>query len=637
MLSARFTPSSLSFVLYGCALAFVLAVGVRAQDAVPPPAQDATGTQEANGPAPAYIALVDGAATVERDGQSREATPNVPFVPGDHLRTTTGRVEVLFPDGTALDVDQYSGLDLQSPTLMRLVSGRVILVVAGASDPGAAERYQIDTPAASARTDGAGEYRVAVLTGRSGVETELAVLRGSAALATERGSMPIRAGERAVARDNEAPSFPQAFNSARFDAFDQWSADQRNARTGAASSQYLPQDLQMYGGTLDRYGSWEYTAPYGYAWYPAVTPGWRPYYSGYWAPYQPWGWTWIGADFWSWPTHHYGRWGFGRNRWFWIPGRTWGPAWVSWASAPGFVSWCPLGFDGRPVFGLSVGFGNAWAGWTVVPRTSFGYHARVDRFAVRGEWIPMGVTSFVAHHRSPVEVPRNAPVVTVAHGAGLAMPRAGAVGNTVVSRQPIVASHQSATPTRPSTVDSRQSTLDPRRSTPAVPREFKQPLPDSFRVPHERAAPAASPPASYAVPRTASPPTTYPGRAYPGSGSPVRANPDAPYPPMPHSMQGAPRSSPPASDPSQRVYPMAMPAPPASIERQSAPPAPRADRSSGSSAPAPAAVPRSGPPPGPSSAGPPSGGPPSHSGGSGGSSGAGTSAPNTPHSRGRGR
>ena len=37
---------------------------------------------------------------------------------------------------------------------------------------------------------------------------------------------------------------------------------------------------------------------------------------------------------WSWPTHHYGRWGYARNAWFWIPGRTWGAAWVSWASAP---------------------------------------------------------------------------------------------------------------------------------------------------------------------------------------------------------------------------------------------------------------------------------------------------------------
>ena len=278
--------------------------------------------------APAHIAFVDGSATVDRDGQSQPASLNAPFVPGDRLRTTTGRVEVLFPDGTVLDVDQYTAVDLQAPALIRLTSGRIILVVAGASNPSEASRFQIDTPAASATTDGAGEYRVAILNGRTGVEAELAVLRGSGSLTTDRGSMPIRAGERAVARDGEAPSYPQAFNSARYDAFDMWAADRRNERTGAQSAQYLPQDLQMYGGTFDRYGSWEYNTPYGYVWYPSVATGWRPYYNGYWAPYRPWGWTWIGLDFWGWPTHHYGRWGFLHSRWFWIPGRSWGPAWA---------------------------------------------------------------------------------------------------------------------------------------------------------------------------------------------------------------------------------------------------------------------------------------------------------------------
>ena len=34
------------------------------------------------------------------------------------------------------------------------------------------------------------------------------------------------------------------------------------------------------------------------------------------------------------------------------------------------MSWCPLAFDGRPVFALSIG--DPWVGWTVVSRTFFG-------------------------------------------------------------------------------------------------------------------------------------------------------------------------------------------------------------------------------------------------------------------------
>ena len=35
--------------------------------------------------------------------------------------------------------------------------------------------------------------------------------------------------------------------------------------------------------------------------------------------------------------------------WFWIPSAGWGAAWVNWAVAPGYVGWCPLGWNNRPV------------------------------------------------------------------------------------------------------------------------------------------------------------------------------------------------------------------------------------------------------------------------------------------------
>src|SRR5207247_1772909 len=199
-----------------------------------------------------------------------------------------------------------------------------------------------------------------------------------------------------------APSYPQPFNSARFDAFDQWVTARRDLRRGSSqSASYLPAGLRMYGGTFDQYGSWQQDAAYGPVWYPIVAAGWQPYYNGYWAPIQPYGWTWIGVDFWTWPTHHYGRWGYHNNRWFWIPGRYWGPGWVSWGSAPGYVSWCPLGFDNRPLFALSVGVGHAWDGWTIVPRSHFGRGNYAGRYAVSGRSLPDN-TPFVSHASAPL-------------------------------------------------------------------------------------------------------------------------------------------------------------------------------------------------------------------------------------------
>jgi Family of unknown function (DUF6600)/FecR protein len=360
---------------------------------------------------PPHLARVDGTATLDREDVAETVTAGVPLVPGDRVRTERGRVEVLFPDGSALDLDEYSAIEFEGPTLLRMTSGRVILFAAGASNPASAVQFQIDTPVASAQTDGPGEYRVSLTGDPSNPQVEMAVVRGGGALVTELGTMPLRPGERSTAWDNAAPSQPQLFNSARYDAFDQWASGQRDdERLGprSQSARYLPPDLRMYGGELDRYGSWDYEAPYGYVWYPTVASEWRPYYDGYWAPVPTYGWTWVGLDIWSWPTHHYGRWGYARSRWFWIPDRRWGPAWVSWGDAPGYVSWCPLGFDNRPVFALSVSVGSryrGWNGWTVVSRDHFGGHRPVRQFAVSPRSLPANI-GFVAQRSAPVAPPR---------------------------------------------------------------------------------------------------------------------------------------------------------------------------------------------------------------------------------------
>jgi hypothetical protein len=378
--------------LSALALLFLTAAASSAQDA----AQDTT--------APPHVSIAEGAATLEREGQSETAVAGMPFVPGDRLQTTRGRVELLFADGTALSVDEFSTIELLDRAILRLTAGRILLHVVGVNDPANAVRYQIDTPSASAITDGPGEYRVALLNGGGAPETELAVFRGYASLSTDVGSTAVRAGERTLARDLLAPSHPLPFNAARFDAFERWVAMRRDARLGTASAQYLPRDLYAYSSTFDRYGSWMHEGSYGYVWYPTVAVGWRPYHHGYWSPLPRYGWTWIGHDVWGWPTHHYGRWGFARNRWFWVPGRTWGPAWVSWASAPGFVGWCPLGFDGRPVFGLSVSSGNPWNGWVVVSQPHFGRRYAVHQYALPPASIPAR-TPFVVHAKAPLEVP----------------------------------------------------------------------------------------------------------------------------------------------------------------------------------------------------------------------------------------
>jgi hypothetical protein len=92
-------------------------------------------------------------------------------------------------------------------------------------------------------------------------------------------------------------------------------------------------------------GNWIEVGDYGYCWQPTVAVSnttWRPYSDGYWA-YTDFGWTWISYEDFGWATYHYGRWVRLRGRgWVWVPGREWGPAWVSWRTGGDYVGWAPL-------------------------------------------------------------------------------------------------------------------------------------------------------------------------------------------------------------------------------------------------------------------------------------------------------
>jgi uncharacterized protein DUF6600 len=433
-----------------------------------------------SGPPPAYLAVVDGTATLERNGEEVPAVQNMPFVQGDRLRTAAGRVQIAFPDGSAIEVDEYSEVECVSPTRVRLLAGTM-------------DHVQRDM-------------------------------------------------------------------------------------TRSTSASYLPPELDTYGTALDQNGAWQYEAPYGYVWYPSVATDWRPYYYGYWAPVPSYGWTWVGVDSWAWPTHHYGRWGYASNRWFWIPGRTWGPAWVSWASANDYVSWCPLGFDSRPVFALSIGSRNAWAGWTVLPRSNFGVHGYyANRHAVDARRIPVS-TPFIAHTAPPLSFGRSPRQQIdngrVAAGGGIAVPRQAPAASrqAPIGAQPAAAGQQTIDPRwsrNPQGVQTHYGIAMPRPapnqpaygsqpiapSTQQAPPQYRPAVPD-YRVPNGNRTPRMDPRATPPAPAGAQPNAAAPSAS--GGGMAVPRVPPAgarQAAPAPGAAQPAPRGTPP-----QRSAPAGQPA-----------------------------------------------------------------------------
>ena len=344
-----------------------------AQQNAPPPRTTTTPAQDWRDDIPAHLAFVDGSVTLERDGRLEPAETNLALMAGDRIRTQTGRVEIRFEDGSALYLDESAQLDLLGDGLARLIEGQLRLAITRATT---SLEYRIDTPAASVWIHAAGEYRLdAYMSRERGPETDLMVIRGTAELENDHGRTTVRSGQHAVASIDAAPTRAYATNSAAWDEFDRWTEDQRDVSVGTVSTRYLPDNVRYYSASFDQYGTWDYDATYGPIWYPRVAPGWRPYSQGRWSFTGHFGWMWVGIDRWSWPTHHYGSWGISAGGWYWIPGSRWAPAWVSWGGAPGYVSWCPLGYNGRPVVGFYARAGyayNPWDAWTIVPAPVFG-------------------------------------------------------------------------------------------------------------------------------------------------------------------------------------------------------------------------------------------------------------------------
>lgn len=113
-------------------------------------------------------------------------------------------------------------------------------------------------------------------------------------------------------------------------------------------------DVGFFYDELSPFGEWVRTREHGWAWFPRdVHAGWRPYDDGRWVD-TDYGWTWVSYEPFGWATYHYGRWAWDpRFGWLWVPGRVWGPAWVSWQYGGGYVGWAPL----PPAADFEIGFG----------------------------------------------------------------------------------------------------------------------------------------------------------------------------------------------------------------------------------------------------------------------------------------
>jgi hypothetical protein len=243
----------------------------------------------------------------------------------------------------------FLNLDDQTAQI-EVTAGTVIVHVRTLAD---GEQDEIDTPNLALTLEEPGIYRLEV--SNAGDTTIVKVDAGEALASGGGQSYPVSAQQSVTFTGTNTLAADYAMLGAP-DSFDEWSMqrDQQEQQQAAVVQQYVAPDTTG-ADDLGSYGAWEYTADWGYAWFPVVAVGWAPYSLGSWAWISPWGWTWIDEEPWGFAPFHYGRWGYWHHRWCWVPGPrlvhpVYAPALVAWVggrragvSVAGRIGWFPLG------------------------------------------------------------------------------------------------------------------------------------------------------------------------------------------------------------------------------------------------------------------------------------------------------
>jgi hypothetical protein len=140
--------------------------------------------------------------------------------------------------------------------------------------------------------------------------------------------------------------------------------------------------FQMFYDALSPHGQWIDDPTHGYVWTPrGVGRDFRPYYSGGRWAMTDYGNTWVSDYPWGWAPFHYGRWAYDPfYGWMWIPGTTWGPAWVSWRGGGEYYGWAPMG----PGININISIGPRYAPpadwWVFVPCNRIYSHGGYGRY-----------------------------------------------------------------------------------------------------------------------------------------------------------------------------------------------------------------------------------------------------------------
>jgi FecR protein len=289
------------------------------------------------------LSYIEGGVQISRGtGQSYEkAIVNLPIVEGAKLKTSDGRAEVEFEDGSTLRIVPDSEVEFPQLSLrdsgakvsaIEVTKGTAYVNFAGTKN----DEFSIRFGEEKIALTHAAHLRIAL----GDEDSSVAVFKGLIQVDSPSGALEVKKNQ-TVSFDLDSNQYKLAKNIHET-PYDSWDDQQNEYHTRYAAKSYNNYSPYAYGTTdLAYYGNF-YNAPgYGMMWQPYLAGmGWDPFMDGAWAFNPGLGFGWVSAYPWGWTPYHYGTWIF-------IPGRGWGwqpgGAWNAWSGQPRVLN-APSGF-----------------------------------------------------------------------------------------------------------------------------------------------------------------------------------------------------------------------------------------------------------------------------------------------------
>jgi len=280
------------------------------------------------------LSYIEGGVQISRGaGQNYgKAIVNLPITEGAKIKTSDGRAEVEFEDGSTLRIIADSTVEFSQLSLrdsgakvseVKVTSGTAYVNFTGSKDDEFSVRFE-DKKIALTR---AAHLRIIL----GDEDSSVAVFKGLVQVDGPSGMIDLKKNQ-TVSFDLDSNQYKVAKNIQET-PYDSWDDQQNEYHTRYAAKSYNSYSPYAYGTTdLSYYGNFFNAPGYGMMWQPYLAgAGWDPFMDGAWAFNSGFGFGWVSAYPWGWTPYHSGTWvflpGYG---WAWQPGG----AWNNWYSQP---------------------------------------------------------------------------------------------------------------------------------------------------------------------------------------------------------------------------------------------------------------------------------------------------------------